>query len=146
MNKKLEPGDIRKYIVNNEIIICVFYYPRANYSCIEDAFLKIRRLNKSYRYLAIQSGSIEDDDNFKHIAKIVLIIRSVMKPCELWLCGGDTKMFYDQYCKNKRYSLDYSSKYNLSKNYDESHSSYSKERNQISQSSSSWKSANRKEK
>jgi len=146
-NKELKTGSIKKYNVCNENIICTFIDPREHYSSIESAFVQISRSIKQLNgYLAIQSGSIQPEDNFKHIGWIVLILRSVVKmfdQCELWLCGGDDDLSYDEYCRNKWDSLSSSFKYNSSKQMghrynDNSHSNSSKEQRYHRSTLPSW--------
>lgn len=110
-NKRLNPGNITHYIVNGEIIVCGFYHTNGCYSYIEDIFKKTIRLDSGFKYLAIQSGSIESGSTFQHITWIVLILRSFTNQCELWLCGQDEPIEknYDQYCRNKRHSIHFSS-------------------------------------
>ncbi|KAF0772441.1 putative serine/threonine-protein kinase isoform X1, partial [Aphis craccivora] len=110
-NKKFEPGAIAKYIVKNEVIICIFVTQKALYSSLEDGFKSIDQTIKYYKYLAIQSGPIEPSDNFEHISWIVLILRSISHSCELWLCGDVNQTsvtYYDQYCKNVLSSMNHS--------------------------------------
>lgn len=101
-----------QYSVNNETIICVFIKKNTFYSSMEEAFRKIYRSVKNYRYAAIQ---IEPSNDFKHIEWIVLILRSVSKNFELWLCGDvdkPEKLSYDEYCRSMRSSMGYSRYYN----------------------------------
>ncbi|CAH1715409.1 uncharacterized protein LOC114123537 [Aphis gossypii] len=110
-NKKFKPGAIAKYIVNNEVIICIFVTQKAFYSSLEDGFKSIDQTLKYYKYLAIQSGPIEPSDNFERISWIVLILRSISHSCELWLCGDVNQTgvtYYDQYCKNVLNSMNHS--------------------------------------
>jgi len=110
-NKKFDPGAISKYVVNNEVIICIFVTQKALYSSLEDGFKSIDQTFKYYKYLAIQSGPIEPSDNFERISWIVLILRSISHSCELWLCGDINQTsvtYYDQYCKNVLNSMNHS--------------------------------------
>ncbi|XP_050063960.1 uncharacterized protein LOC114132023 [Aphis gossypii] len=112
-NKKFDPGAIAKYIVNNEVIVCIFVTQKALYSSLEDGFKSIDQTLKYYKYLAIQSGPIEPSDNFERISWIVLILRSISHSCELWLCGDVNQTsvtYYDQYCKNVLSSMNHSFK------------------------------------
>ncbi|KAE9536614.1 hypothetical protein AGLY_007016 [Aphis glycines] len=112
-NKKFDPGAIAKYIVNNEVIVCIFVTQKALYSSLEDGFKSIDQTLKYYKYLAIQSGPIEPSDNFERISWIVLILRSISHSCELWLCGDVNQTsvtYYDQYCKNVLCSMNHSFK------------------------------------
>jgi len=75
------------------------------YGSLENGFNTINRTIKRYKYLAIQSGPIDyPSDNFQHISWIVLILRSVIRSSELWLCGDvqqkNYRVYYDEYCKN----------------------------------------------
>lgn len=111
---KLNPGDIQIYNVKNEVIICAFIKQSEHYyTSLEKVFENIKGyIKSSYRYLAIQSGSVQSDNTFNHIARVVLILRSIIHNSELWLCGdGDQthKQPYDDYCRNRRQS--YSSRY-----------------------------------
>ncbi|XP_060866248.1 uncharacterized protein LOC132941983 [Metopolophium dirhodum] len=110
-HKKLEPGNITCYTVNDEVIVCMFISQNAYYSSLENGFKSIDRKIKKYKYMAIQSGPIEPSDNFKQIAWTVLILRSVViRSSELWLCGDAKQtigMVYDQYCKNVYSSMNY---------------------------------------
>jgi hypothetical protein len=117
--KKINPGDMIPYVVNKEKIICVFTNQTEYYSNIENAFVKIKNSNKSYRYFAFQSGPIKPAENFKHISWVVLILRSIINNSELWLCGDtdqpEDKTLYDQYCRNiSKNSRNYSSNFNSS--------------------------------
>lgn len=110
-NKKLAPGNIEKYIVKNETIICAFTDQMAYYSSIEDAFLKINRAkNKKFIFSAIQINSIDSDvsdNNFINLERIVLIYRSIVRESELWLCGHTDQckqIPYDQYSSQRRNS------------------------------------------
>jgi len=90
----------------------MFISQNAYYSSLENGFKSIDRKIKKYKYMAIQSGSLEPSDNFKQISWTVLILRSVViRSSELWLCG-DVKqtigMVYDQHCKNVYSSMNYS--------------------------------------
>jgi len=116
VNKTIDPGDIKHYNVNGENIYCAFVDP-SMYSSIENAFIQISKLiRKSYTYLAIQSASIQNDVNFKHIERIVLILRSIMNSnfCELWLCGANVDLLYDMYCRSIPYNSNYNSRNNSS--------------------------------
>jgi len=82
----------------------VFIKQNKYYSSLEMALHKI--CSKNNFWLAIQSGQIAGD-NFKHIAWIVLILRSITHNSELWLCGDVSQTHvlpYDEYCRNIRYS------------------------------------------
>jgi len=128
-NKEIITGSIKRYTVSNENIICAFFNQHTPYSHIESAFEQISCLIKKLNgYLAIQSGSIQPEDNFKYIAWIVLIIRSIIKmssQCELWLCGGDANLYYDEYCREKwelSKQMSYRhNNYSYSNNYKEQH-------------------------
>lgn len=121
--KELSPGRIITYCVNGENLICIFYLQKELYSSLEIALKTILRSSKDYQYLAIQSGPIVN--RYEHIARIVLILRSISnnQQCELWLCGDvnqtDNEVQYDEYCKNVRYSINrHSQCYSTSRNYD----------------------------
>uniref|UniRef100_A0A2H8U190 O-acetyl-ADP-ribose deacetylase C6orf130 n=1 Tax=Melanaphis sacchari TaxID=742174 RepID=A0A2H8U190_9HEMI len=110
-NKKLNPGAITTYNVNNEVIICMFFTQNSLYSSLEDGFKSIDQTFKYYKYLAIQSGPIEPSISLKHISLIVLILRSTSHLCELWLCGdvNQTSVInYDEYYRNLNTSMNYS--------------------------------------
>lgn len=82
------PGDIKIYKVDNEVIICIFTTQTAYYSSVEKGFknLKLQTTNQ-YKFMALQSGPTELRDNFQHTLWIVLIWRSIFTNSELWLCG-----------------------------------------------------------
>eukprot|EP00102_Acyrthosiphon_pisum_P016859 XP_008187976.1 PREDICTED: uncharacterized protein LOC100166845 isoform X2 [Acyrthosiphon pisum] len=104
-NKKPDPGDIKIYNVKNEVITCIFTTENTYYGSLENGFKTIDHTLKGYKYLAIQSDSIDyPSDNFQRISWIVLISRSIIHSSELWLCGdvkqNNYKVYYDEYCKN----------------------------------------------
>ncbi|VVC44083.1 Hypothetical protein CINCED_3A004486 [Cinara cedri] len=103
-NRKLNPGNITEYHVNNEVIFCVFTNQNEYFTSIEEAFLKINNKKKlKYIYSAIQSGPMED-----YVERIVLIYRSTVKNSELWLCGHPgqgNQLTYEKYC-NGLHKLD----------------------------------------
>lgn len=118
-NKKCKPGGIISYDINKEKIICVFTSQTSYYSCLEEAFIEIKKKVKGYRYFAFQSGQIKPAENFKHISWIVLILRSIINDSELWLTGdtdqSEVQVSYDQYSKTiLGYTGSYSSNFNSS--------------------------------
>ncbi|XP_022180610.1 uncharacterized protein LOC111040854 isoform X2 [Myzus persicae] len=115
-DKKLDPGDIKRFDVKNEIIFCIFTTQSTYYGSLENGFKEINKI-KNYNYLAIESGPIDyPSDKFQHISWIVLIFRSVIHFSELWLCGNvkqsETHVFYDEYCRNVQYPMNHSFQYN----------------------------------
>jgi len=95
----------------------MFITKNAYYSSLESGFKHINRTSKDYKYMAIQSGSIdESSNNIEHISWIVLIFRSVIYSSELWLCGDvklrSDKVPYDQYYKDLYGSMNSSFQYN----------------------------------
>lgn len=96
-------GEIINYRVKDELITCAFVEQNSYHTCIEKVSINIKLSLKGYSYLAIQSGSLDSEDNFKSIAWIVLILRSIINRNELWLCGNTEleEVAYDEYCRNK---------------------------------------------
>lgn len=101
--KKLNPGAISYYIIENKMITCAFISQAAYYGSIEKAFKRINCLLKRYKYLVIQSGPLKITKNYKHASWLVLILRSIINKSEVLLCGdtGQTKdnVVFDNYCK-----------------------------------------------
>ncbi|XP_025424426.1 uncharacterized protein LOC112693534 [Sipha flava] len=102
--KALKPGDVTSYFIKKENIHCLFTSQSAYYSSLEKGFLTIKNyVRRSYRNFAIQSGPIKPTAYFKHISRIVLLLRSIIYGSELWLCGDsdqtNEKVVYEHYCK-----------------------------------------------
>jgi len=94
----------------------MFITQNAYYTSLEIGFKHINQISKNYKYMAIQSGSIDEPSyNFEKISWTVLILRSVIYFSELWLCGDvkqtSDKVPYDQYCKNLYGSMNCSLQY-----------------------------------
>jgi hypothetical protein len=90
--------------MNKERINCLFISPTAYYSSLEKGFTNMKKYIRSYRHFVFQSGPIKSAENFKHISRMVLIMRSIIYSSELWLCGDkdltkETEV-YDTYCRN----------------------------------------------
>jgi hypothetical protein len=90
--------------MNKERINCLFISPTAYYSSLEKGFTNIKKHIRSYKHFVFQSGPIKPADNFKHISRMVLIMRSIIYSSELWLCGDkdltkETEVF-DTYYRN----------------------------------------------
>uniref|UniRef100_A0A2S2QR77 O-acetyl-ADP-ribose deacetylase n=1 Tax=Sipha flava TaxID=143950 RepID=A0A2S2QR77_9HEMI len=103
-SNQFSPGDVTSYFMNKERINCLFISPTAYYSSLEKGFTNIKKHIRSYKHFVFQSGPIKPADNFKHISRMVLIMRSIIYSSELWLCGDkdltkETEVF-DTYYRN----------------------------------------------
>lgn len=111
----MAPGNVLSYIVNHEVILCIFIMPISSnplyFSCLEKAFKEIKSQMTGFRYLGIQ----HDRSNYYMMSRHLLLLKTVFSDsnAEIWVCGDvdncNTNQ-HKQYNKNIRLNTDVNTK------------------------------------